>query len=92
MTDKSKDARIRFGANVERLRSSRGYSLDRLAERSQLERAEIEAILRGEAEIDVDSVYLLAGSLGVSPGDLYEGVAWVPDGRGGGEFRVDEPR
>lgn len=90
MADTSKDARIRFGANLERLRRQRGYSLDQLAERSQMEREKIEAILRGETEAHVDSIYLLAGSLDVTPGQLYDGLAWIPDGEGGGEYRIDE--
>lgn len=90
MAQKSKQARMRFAANVERRRRRLGCSVDELAARSGLEKAELEAILRGEAEADVDLVYRLAGSLHVSPGDLYEGVAWVPDGEGGGEYRVDD--
>jgi transcriptional regulator with XRE-family HTH domain len=91
MADTRKDARIRFGANVERLRRQRGYSLDQLAARSQMRKEEIEDILRGEAEARVDSIYRLAGSLDVTPGELYDGVAWIPDGGGGGEYRIDEP-
>lgn len=91
MDDPNRDARIRFAANVERLRRRRGYSLDQLAKRSQMEKAEIEAALRGEAEAHVDTIYRLAGALGVSPGELYEGVAWLPDGEGGGEYRLDDP-
>jgi transcriptional regulator with XRE-family HTH domain len=91
MAQKPQEARMRFAANVERLREQRGYSLDQLAERSRLEKEEIEAILSGEEEARIDSIYLLAGSLGVSPGELYEGVAWIPDGEGGGEFRIDGP-
>jgi transcriptional regulator with XRE-family HTH domain len=89
MAQKPKDARMRFAANVERLRSERGYSLDQLAGRSQLGPDELDAILRGEREADVDSIYRLAGSLDVGPGELYDGVAWVPDGEGGGEYRID---
>jgi transcriptional regulator with XRE-family HTH domain len=81
---------MRFAANVDRLRGERGYTVDQLAERSRLGREELAAILRGETEAHVDSIYLLAGSLGVTPGELYEGVAWVPDGEGGGEYRIDE--
>lgn len=91
MAQKSKDARKSFGANVERLRRQRGYSLDQLVERSQIERGEVESILRGEAEANVDSIYRLAGALDVTPGELYRGMAWIPDGEGGGEFRIDEP-
>ncbi len=81
---------MRFAANVERVRTRRGYSLAELAERSQIDMGEIEAILSGETESNVDSTYRLAGALDVSPGELYEGVAWIPDGEGGGEFRVDD--
>lgn len=81
---------MRFAANVERLREELGCSTGELAARSQIEEAELEAILRGDAEADVDSTYRLAGSLNVSPGTLYEGVEWVPDGEGGGVYRVDD--
>jgi transcriptional regulator with XRE-family HTH domain len=82
---------MRFAANVERLRRQRGYSLDQLAERSQVDEGDLEAVLRGDAEADVESIYRLAGALDVSPGTLYAGVAWIPDGEGGGEYRVEEP-
>jgi len=82
---------MRFAANVERARRQHDYSVDRLAERSGIEREEIEAIMRGETEARADSILRLAGALEVAPGVLYEGVAWVPDGEGGGEFRVEEP-
>jgi transcriptional regulator with XRE-family HTH domain len=91
MAQKPQQARRRFAANVERLRGERGYSVGRLAERSQLGTGELEAILRGEKEADVDSIHRLAGALDASPGELYEGVAWVPDGEGGGEYRIEEP-
>jgi transcriptional regulator with XRE-family HTH domain len=90
MAQNPQEARMRFATTVERLRRQHGYSLDRLAERSELGKEELEAILRGEAEADVETIYRLAGALDCSPGDLYEGVAWVPDGEGGGEYRIDE--
>lgn len=83
---------MRFAANVERLRRQHGYSIDQLAERAQMSREEIESILCGDSEADVDSIYRLAGALEVTPGKLYEGMAWVPDGAGGGEFRPDDRR
>lgn len=91
MPQKSGDARRRFAANVERLRRQHDYSFEQLAERSRIGTEELEAILRGEAEASVEAVYRLAGALDVEPGQLHEGVAWIPDGEGGGEFRVDEP-
>jgi transcriptional regulator with XRE-family HTH domain len=91
MAQKPEEARMRFTANVERLRRQRDYSVDRLAERSGIEREELEAIMRGAADARVDSILRLAGALEVTPEELYEGVAWVPDGEGGGEFRVEQP-
>jgi transcriptional regulator with XRE-family HTH domain len=91
MTQKSNEIRERFAANVERLRVRRGDSTDRLAERSGLRRSELEAILRGESEADFESIERLAGALAATAGELYEGVAWVPDGEGGGEYRIEEP-
>jgi transcriptional regulator with XRE-family HTH domain len=90
MAQKNKDARMRFASNVERLRRQHGYSVARLSERSEIDLGEIEAILRGDAEADVDSIYRLAGALDVTPGELHEGVTWIPDGEGGGEFQVDD--
>lgn len=65
-------------------------SLDELAERSQLDRDAIVRILRCEAEAHLDTIYLLAGALGVEPGTLFEGIAWIPDEEGGGEYVVEE--
>jgi transcriptional regulator with XRE-family HTH domain len=90
MPQKPEDARKRFAANVERLCRQHDYSMDRLAKRSRIGRDELDTILRAEAEADVESIYRLAGALGVSPGELYDGVAWIPDGEGGGEFRIDD--
>lgn len=90
MAQKPEDARRRFAANVERLRRQHGYSSEQLAERSRIGSDELGAILRGEAEASVEAMYRLAGALGVTPGEFHEGVAWIPDGEGGGEFRVDE--
>jgi len=91
MARKSQDARKRFAANVERLRRQHDYSTEQLAERSRLGEERLAAILRGDEEADFDSIYRLAGSLDVTPGELYDGIAWIPDGEGGGEYRIEEP-
>jgi transcriptional regulator with XRE-family HTH domain len=91
MAQKPEDARRRFAANVERLCRQHGYSREQLAERSGIGSEELGAILRAEAEASVEAVYRLAGAMGATPGELHEGVAWVPDGEGGGEYRIEEP-
>jgi transcriptional regulator with XRE-family HTH domain len=91
MTDSSRAARrARFAANVERLREAAGLSVDELAMRSQLD-ADLDAILWGAIEARVETIYLLAGALSVSPGELLEGVEWIPGDEGEGEYRVSGP-
>jgi transcriptional regulator with XRE-family HTH domain len=78
--------RARFASNVERLRRRAGISLDDLAGRSQVDREELDALLRGDLEARVDTIYLLAGALEVDPEGLFDGVTWVP----GEGYRVDD--
>ena len=78
--------RSRFASNVERLRRRAGLSLDEVAERAQIDREELDVLLRGDAEARVDTIYLLAGALEVEPGALFEGVVWLP----GEGYRVDD--
>jgi transcriptional regulator with XRE-family HTH domain len=92
MTDRDRDAQARFGANVEEQRRRRGLSVDSLAERSQLGQDELAGILSGEVEARAEAVYLLAGALGVDPGDLFSGMNWVPPADGGSGYVVDEPK
>jgi transcriptional regulator with XRE-family HTH domain len=74
------DPNERFIADVERLRKSRGWSIGELAEQAQLEVAELEAILGGEGSLPLDVIVLLAGGLGVPPGQLIDGTVDIPDG------------
>jgi transcriptional regulator with XRE-family HTH domain len=90
MPRKPDEARRRFAANVTRLCRQHGYSTAQLSERAGIGGDELEAILGGEAEASAEAIVRLAGALGVAPGDLHEGVAWLPDGSGGGELVVDE--
>jgi transcriptional regulator with XRE-family HTH domain len=79
MTDRSSDANKRFAADLTRLRISRGWSVEELAERSQLDLAELESILGGEGEVPLDAIILLSRALSVAPGDLIDGTAGRPD-------------
>jgi len=77
----------RIAANIARVMVRRRMSLPRLAERSLFDRGRVEAIVAGATEPGVDEIFLLAGALEVEPAVLIEGIAWVPDGRGGGAYR-----
>jgi transcriptional regulator with XRE-family HTH domain len=67
-----------LAATIERLRRQGNFSLDELADRSQLDREVLEEILRGDAEADLGLIYRIAGALGAEPADLFKGIAWVP--------------
>jgi transcriptional regulator with XRE-family HTH domain len=82
--------RDHFATTVERLRASRGMSVETLAVRSLHEPAEVEEILRGEVDPGLDSVFLLAGALCVPPEELLKGISWRPDLEGGGSYLVDD--
>jgi transcriptional regulator with XRE-family HTH domain len=91
MTSRSDDALAQFARRVERLQRAQGLSTADLATRSNLDRPELEEILRGEGKASVDVIYLLAGALGVAPGELLEDCR--PSQReGGGDRLTDESR
>jgi transcriptional regulator with XRE-family HTH domain len=91
MTGSDREARKRFAANIELLREGAGFSLATLAERSQVDRAHLAMILSGELEASASAIYMIAGALGVDPGELFTGVTWVPPVSGGSGYRVEEP-
>lgn len=92
MTYTNKEAQARFGANVEGLRQRRGMSVEALAERSELARGNLTEILSGEAEASANTVYLLAGALGVDPGDLFQGITWASPADGGTGYVIESPK
>jgi transcriptional regulator with XRE-family HTH domain len=73
------DPSERFIADIERLRKSRGWSVEELAERARMDIAEVEAILGGEGEVPLDAIMLLSRGLGVPPGQLIDGTLEIPD-------------
>lgn len=85
------DPRRHFADRVARLQLGGGLSNQALAERAKLSPDELDEILRAESPLSLDAIFLLAGALGVEPGDLLDGIEWLPDGRGGGEYRADCP-
>jgi transcriptional regulator with XRE-family HTH domain len=87
----SDDASRNFARRLAQMQQDRALSTSALAERAGIERADLDRILRGEGPIPLDAVLFLAGALGVEPGRLLEGIAWVPDGEGGGGYRAIDP-
>jgi transcriptional regulator with XRE-family HTH domain len=90
MTPTERDARERFVANVEDLRRRTGLSREEFAQRSQVDSAELMRILRGELEAGAGAIYMIAGALGVEPGQLFQGVTWVPPQMGGPGYVIED--
>jgi transcriptional regulator with XRE-family HTH domain len=89
-----KEARRVFAKIAAAVRSAQqlhGVSDAELSKRSTIEPNALEQILSGEKEaLPLHVVYLLAGALEVRPAQLMQGIEWVPDGDGGGKYRIDE--
>jgi transcriptional regulator with XRE-family HTH domain len=57
---------------VRELRQARGYSQEELAERSGLHRTYISSLERGQRNVGIDNVRVLAEALGVPTANLFE--------------------
>lgn len=62
-----------FGQNLRLMRESKGFSQERLAHDSGIDRSYVGKIERGQANVTIEKVYILAHCLKCSPKDL------VPD-------------
>jgi transcriptional regulator with XRE-family HTH domain len=72
------DPRQRFGFRVRQLRVRCGWTQTDLAERSGLHRTYIGAIERGERNVSLLNIHLLADALGVAPEALFTEVSSDP--------------
>lgn len=68
----------RFGENLRRVRRREGLSQEELSARASLHRTEIGRLEVGERACRIDTLIRLAGAMAVSPGELLDGIAWVP--------------
>ncbi len=80
----------KVGRNVAHHRQKADLSQEELAVRASLHRTAIGQLERGERLPRADTLVKVAGSLGVSPCDLLEGLKWEPGGTLFGRFR-DQP-
>jgi len=76
-----------FRLNLRRLRRRVGLSQEQLAARASLHRTEIGLLEKGERLPRIDTLMKLAASLEVPPGELLDGIEWVPSsGKAKGTF------
>jgi transcriptional regulator with XRE-family HTH domain len=82
----SQEVADRFGANLWRIRRREGLSQEQLAIRASLHRTEIGHLEGGSRLCRIDTLTKLAGSMAVPPGELLDGIDWVPGPETEGSF------
>jgi len=75
-----------FGRNLAYCRRRARLSQEELAVRASLHRTAVGQLERGERVARVDTVVKLAGSLGIPPEELLDGMGWDPGGTRLGSF------
>jgi transcriptional regulator with XRE-family HTH domain len=88
MSDSPRNAGSALVGRIESLRREQGLTFEELATRADVDRPLLESLAEGAPDVGISVLVRLAGALGVDPGELLEGIDWVPDGQGGGEYRV----
>jgi transcriptional regulator with XRE-family HTH domain len=88
MSDSRRNAGSALVGRIEVLRRERGLTVEELASRADVDPPLLESLAEGAPDVGISAFARLAAALGVEPSDLLEGIEWVPDGRGGGEYRV----
>jgi|GEM_PF-322873 len=80
MPRKTRDHAVaeRFGRNLMHVRRREGLFQEELAVRASLHRTEIGKLENGERVPRIDTLIRLAGSMAVPPGELLDGIDWVP--------------
>jgi transcriptional regulator with XRE-family HTH domain len=80
------DVADQFGANLAYCRRRAKLSQEELAVMASLHRTAVGQIERGERVCRIDTLIKLAGSLGIPPGELLDGMDWEPGGTRVGQF------
>jgi len=68
------DVQKQIGATIRGLRLKRGWSQDVFADRSGLNRAHVGEIERGESNVTIQTLKIVADTLGVKIADLVKGL------------------
>ncbi|HXR31252.1 MAG TPA: helix-turn-helix transcriptional regulator [Solirubrobacterales bacterium] len=80
------DLAVQFGRNLAYCRKRAKLSQEELAVRASLHRTAVGQLERGERVARVDTAVKLAGSLGIPPCELLDGMGWEPGGTRLGQF------
>jgi transcriptional regulator with XRE-family HTH domain len=79
-----------FGKNLAYCRKRAKFSQEELAVRASLHRTAVGQLERGERVARADTIIKLAGSLGIPPGELLDGMGWNPGGTRIGAFTTGD--
>ena len=82
------DIAARFGENLARCRRRAELSQEEVSVRASLHRTEVSQLERGLRVARIDTLVKLAGSLGIPPTELLEGIEWTPGSTTSGQFQV----
>jgi transcriptional regulator with XRE-family HTH domain len=80
-----------FISNLKRLRETSGLSQENLSIRASLARSHVGKLENSDGLPEIDTVYKLAGALGVEPRELLPAIYWLPGEPGKGGLVTDEP-
>lgn len=87
---RSEEVAVRFGRNLFRCRRRAAMSQEELGNLACLHRTEIGLLEHGTRLPRIDTLMKLAGSLGVEPDELLEGIQWTPGDGELGHFTVSD--
>jgi len=73
------DVKALFGRRVRQLRSARGWSQEAFASQVGLDRSYMGGVERGERNISLENICLIAAALDVAPAELFLGWESVID-------------
>ena len=71
---KAPDILVRFGQRVRELRKKAGFSQEQFAQRCELDRTYVGGIERGERNVSLRNIEVLARALSVSVSELTKGL------------------
>jgi transcriptional regulator with XRE-family HTH domain len=67
-----------FALNLRRVRKREDLSQEELARRASLHRTAIGFLEHAERVCRIDTLCCVAGAMGVPPGELLDGILWIP--------------
>ena len=63
--------KTKFGKRIKELRTKKGFSQEKFAQKCRLHRTYISDIERGERNVSIENIHKIAKALGVSEGELF---------------------